>query len=44
VRAQGNRAAKEEYKNLKIRDATIRTQAAATVEMAAATRRKANIL
>jgi predicted lipoprotein with Yx(FWY)xxD motif len=50
VRAQGNRATKE-YMNMKMRNAAIRAQAvailemvAATVEMAVATKKKANIL
>jgi hypothetical protein len=44
VRPQGNKVAKEDHKNIKIRDAAIRVQAAATLEMAAASKRKADIL
>jgi hypothetical protein len=43
-RPQGNRAAKEEHKNQKIRDATIRVQLVATKELAEASKRKADIL
>jgi hypothetical protein len=43
-RPQGNRATKEEHKNQKIRDATIRAQLAATKELAEASKRKADIL
>jgi hypothetical protein len=41
---QGNRAAKEEHKNQKIKDATIRAQLVATKELAEASKRKADIL
>jgi hypothetical protein len=44
LRPQGNRAAKEEHKNQKLRDATIRAQLAAKKELAEASRRKADIL
>jgi hypothetical protein len=43
-RPQGNMAAKEDHKKMKLRDATIRAQAAATMEMAKVTKRKAQIL
>ena len=44
VRPQGNRAAKEEHKNEKIRDSSIRAQAAAIVQMAEVSKKKADIL
>ena len=44
LRPQGNRATKEEYKNQKLKDATIRAQLVATKELAEASRRKVDIL
>ena len=43
-RPQGNMAAIEDNKNMKIHDVAIRAQAVATKEMAAATKKKAQIL
>jgi hypothetical protein len=44
LRPQENIAAKEEHKNQKMRDATIRAQLAAIKELAEASKRKADIL
>lgn len=44
LRLQGNKTAKEEYKNQKLRDATICAQFAATKELAKASKSKADIL
>jgi hypothetical protein len=44
LRPQGNRAAKEEHKNQKLRDAAVHAQLAATKELAEASKRKAEIL
>jgi hypothetical protein len=44
LRLQGNMVAKEEYKNQKLRDASIRAQFVATKELVEASKSKANIL
>jgi hypothetical protein len=44
LRPQENIAAKEEHKNQKMRDATIRAQLAAIKELVEASKRKAHIL
>jgi hypothetical protein len=44
LRPQGNRAAKEEHKNQKLRDADVHVQLAATKELAEASKHKAEIL
>jgi hypothetical protein len=44
LRPQGNKAAKEEHKNQKLKDATIRAQLAAIKELVEASKRKAHIL